>query len=261
MLQLRRVAHPDARPSRQRRRLPDAALLGVSGLRARASVADDGPLSASHRRHRHARDARPRPPRAARIDRRRTPQARRLRDRPRRQMAQRRVRFALPSEPPRLRRVRRIFRRMAALLSVESRSQRLVFARRRPLPHRRLHRRGDRLHPPSSRRSVLSPPRLQRAAFSVRGNRGRRRAVQSQRQLHDRGQPNLRDDRMHGSRNRARARRARSQRPGRQHARDVLERQRPAVRRQGRDVHRPLQLRLRRLEDCWCTKAESACRW
>ena len=108
-------------------------------------------------------------------------QARGLRDRPRRQMAQRRVRFALSSEPPRLRRVRGIFRRLAAVLSVESRSQRLNLARRRPLPDRRLHRRGDRVHPAPSRRSVFSIPRVQRAAFSLRGARGRRRAVQSER--------------------------------------------------------------------------------
>ena len=54
---------------------------------------------------------------------------------------------------------------------------------------------------------------------------------------------------MHGSRDCARARSARSVRARRQYNRDVLERQRPAVRRQGRDVHRPLQLRLRRLKD------------
>ena len=201
---------PVARSSRQRRTLPDAALLGVSGLRARARVADDRTLSASHRRHRHARDARPRPACAARVDDRRSPEARGLRDRPRRQMAQRRVRLALSSEPARLRRVRGIFRRMAAVLPVESRSQRLDLARRRPLSDRRLHRRGDRVHPASSRRTVFSLSRVQRAAFSVRSARGRRRAVQGQRQFHARGQPNLRDDRMHGSRNRARARRARS---------------------------------------------------
>ena len=129
-----------------------------------------------------------------------------------------------------------------------TRPQRLALARRRALPDRCFHRRGDRVCPAPSQRTLLSLSRLQRAAFSVRSARRRPRDVRRLGQFHRGGAAHLCDDSMHGSRHRSRARGTRSQRHRGKHHRAFHQRQRSAIRRQGRDVQRQIQLWFRGIE-------------
>ena len=250
MLQRRRLAHARRSTSLVREgALPDAALLGVAGVRAGACVADDRPLSASHRR------ASTRSRRAGSIGWRCA-------------SAPSPIFSRAPATSPgwsangtTARSTRAIIRTAAAstsspdspadgsrtisgssIATARSRAadgryltdvftdEAVEFIRRHRGEPFFLHLAYNAPHFPFEAPEAELRPFIESGNFTTAVS-----AIYAMMRCMDRGIARVLEE-------------LDSLRPRRQHARDVHERQRPAVRRQGRDVHRPFQLRLRRLE-------------